>query len=103
MTSNARKRSRMYRAEVSHTPVGSPILKIVPLNPKGPSAHHRQLSAFLYDLASEMELRSGEIDAQWVISPEAWNEQLTLEIVSDKDKARADEFVAQILNDRNLI
>ena len=103
MNSNARTKSRMYRAEVSHTPVGSPILKIVPLNPNGPSAHHRQLSAFLYDLASEMELRSGERDATWVIAPESWAEQIRLEILDESDRPRVGAFVDELLNDRNLI
>jgi hypothetical protein len=86
---------------VSHTPSGSPILQISPVNRKSPSAH-RQLSAFLYDLASEMEIRSGEQSATWVISPEPWAEQIRIEIVNDSDREHADAFVAQLLVDRNL-
>lgn len=98
-----RDRNRMYKAEVTHTTVGSPIVKIVVLHPKAPSAHYRQVSAFLYDLASEMELRSRDVGANWVISPEAWNQQLIVELVSDNDRKQADEFIARLLTDRNLV
>ena len=61
----ARFGNRIYQAELSRTPVRSPIVKIVPINPKGPSAHHRQVAAFIYDLASEMEKRSEALGREW--------------------------------------
>jgi hypothetical protein len=96
--------NRIYRAELSRTSVGSPIVKIVPLNPKGPSASHRQVAAFLYDLASEMEKRSEELGAKWVISPEAQNAQVVLELAGDRDNEveLSDEFLKTLLADRNL-
>ena len=95
-------RSRIYRANLGRTGAGSPIIKIVPLNPKGPLASHRQISAFIYDLASEMETRSEVLRATWAISPEAWNSRIVLELGSTNEARAADEFVRTLLADRNL-
>src|SRR5258706_7283785 len=62
---NPRRFNRLYRAEVCHTEIGSPIIKIVPEWPKSPSGTHRQIAAFVYDLASDMEKRSEELKARW--------------------------------------
>jgi hypothetical protein len=96
--------NRLYRADLCRTDAGSPIIKIVPVNSKGQSAHYRQVNAFIYDLASEMEKRSEEIGAKWVISPETWNTRVTVELAtgSDSERTTADEFVAQLLAERNL-
>jgi len=94
--------NRIYQAELSRTPAGSPVVKVVPMNPKGPSAHHRQVAAFIYDLASEMEKRSEALGARWVISVEAWNARVMVELASDVEAKAADEFLAQVLADRNL-
>jgi hypothetical protein len=96
--------NRLYRAQLSRTDAGSPIIKIVPMNSKGPSAHYRQINAFIYDLASEMEKRSEEIGAKWAISPEAWNARVILELAtgSDSERTTADEFIAQLLAERDL-
>lgn len=95
-------RNRIYRAEIGTTEAGSPIVKIVPLNPKGRLASHRQVAAFIYDLASEMELRSEALGARWVISPEAWNARLILELGSESEAKAAEEFVRTMLADRDL-
>lgn len=94
--------NRIYRAELSHTPAGSPIVTIVPINANGPSAHHRQVAAFIYDLASEMEKRSEALGARWVISVEAWNVRVVVELASESEAKAADEFLALVLTDRNL-
>jgi hypothetical protein len=94
--------NRIYRAELSRTPAGSPIATIVPINGKGPNAHHRQVAAFIYDLASEMEKRSEAIGAHWVISVEAWNARVIVELASETEAKAADEFLANLLSDRNL-
>jgi hypothetical protein len=96
--------NRIYRAELSHTPAGSPIIKIVPLHPTWPSGGHRQIAAFVYDLASAMELRSEALGTrpQWVISPEASNARVILELGSRTEAKAADEFIAKVLLDRNL-
>ena len=63
--------NQLYRAEVGRTPAGSPILKLTATNPTGRYAQHRQLAAFIYELAAEMERRSDDLGARWVISPDS--------------------------------
>jgi hypothetical protein len=98
----SRFRNRIYQAEVRRTEAGSPVIRILPLNPKGPSASHRQVAAFIYDLASEMETRSEALRATWAISPEAWNSRIILELGSTNEATAAEEFVRTLLADRNL-
>ncbi|KAA0250589.1 MAG: hypothetical protein EDX89_22575 [Acidobacteria bacterium] len=97
-----RLRNRSYRAELGVTEAGSPIVRIVPENPGAPSAHHRQVAAFIYELAAEMERRSQEIGATWAISPEAWNARLILELGSRTEVGAADAFLQSILGDFDL-
>lgn len=99
----ARIANRTYRAEIERTAVGSPIVRILPLNPRGPSAGHRQIAAFVYGLAAEMELRSESLGATWVISPEAWNARIVLELGHVNESSRADAFVRELLADRDLV
>jgi hypothetical protein len=94
--------NRLYRAEVGRTPSGSPILQIAASNPETRYAKHRQLAAFIYELAAEMERRSEELGARWVISPETANARVVIELTSDHETAPADEFVASIIADNDL-
>lgn len=93
-----------YRAELSRTEVGSPIIKIVPKNPKAPSAHFRQVNIFIYELAAEMERRSAELGARWVISVEAWSARVMVELAStlESERKAADEFIATLLAEHDL-
>ena len=93
-----------YHAETSRTEVGSPIIKIVPKDPRATSAHPRRLAVFLYDLASEMERRSEELNAKWVISVEAWSARIMVELATGMsyERERADDFVARLLADHHL-
>ena len=94
--------NRLYHAEVGRTPAGSPILKLSATNPKGSYAQHRQMAAFIYELAADMERRSEELGARWVISPETTNAQVVIELTSDHETTLADEFVASVIADNDL-
>ena len=94
--------NRLYRAEVGRTPAGSPILKLSATNPKGRYAQHRQMAAFIYELAADMERRSEELGARWVISPETTNARVVIELTSDHETTLADEFVASVIADNDL-
>lgn len=94
--------NRLYHAEVGRTPAGSPILKLSATNPKGRYAQHRQMAAFIYELAADMERRSEELGARWVISPETTNARVVIELTSDHETALADEFVASVIADNDL-
>lgn len=95
--------NRIYRAELQRTPVGSPIVKLIPTNPSGHFAGHRQIAAFVYEMAAEMERRSDELGARWVISPEPANARVVVELANDLDAVQADEFIASVLADNDLI
>jgi hypothetical protein len=96
--------NRIYRAELGRTSVGSPIVKIVPLHPTWPSGGHRQIAAFVYDLAAEMERRSEELATtpRWVTTVETWNDRVILELGTESEAKIANEFIATLLSDRNL-
>jgi hypothetical protein len=98
----ARFHNRLYRAEVGQTPAGSPTLKVTATDPSGGYAQHRQMAAFVYELAADMERRSEALGARWVISPEATNGRVVLEVAGDQETALAVEFVASVIADNNL-
>jgi hypothetical protein len=93
-----------YHAEVGHTEIGSPVIRIVPRNPKAPSGHYRHMNAFVYDLASEPEKRSEQLGAKWVVSPRAIDARITLELANggETERHRADVFVVKLLVEWNL-
>ena len=94
--------NRTFRADLGRTEAGSPIMGIVPLNPRDPLASPRLMAAFIYELASEMELRSVPLGAKWVVSPEVWNGRLILELGSESEAEAADAFLRELLADRDL-
>lgn len=94
--------NRGYRAELGVTASGSPIVRIVPENPGALSAHHRQVAAFLYELAAAMERRSQDLGATWAISPEAWYSRIILELGSRTEVGAADAFLQSLLSDFDL-
>lgn len=97
-----RFRNRTYRAELERTAAGGPVVTIIPLNPAGRSASRRQIAAFIYELASEMELGIEALGAKWVVAPEAWNARLNLGLASEGEATAADAFVRTLLADRDL-
>lgn len=92
-----RFQNRAYRAKVSRTSAGSPILKLTAMNPKGLYASWRQLAAYVYELAAEMERRSEDLGADWVISADGRNGRIVIELASNHEAALADKFVARIM------
>jgi len=98
----ARFRNRTFRADLGKTEAGSLVLTIVPLNPRSPLAGPRLMAAFIYELASEMELRSESLRAKWVVSPEVWSGRLILELGSESEAGAADAFLRALRTDRDL-
>ena len=97
-----RFQNRMYRAEIRRTPAGSPILQVHAANSTGRFANHRQIAAFIYELAAEMERRSESLRADWVVSPERTNERIVLEPANDEETVLADDFLATLIRDHDL-
>jgi len=97
----SRFHNRLYRAEISRTPAGNPVLKLVPNNPSGPFGRPRRIAEHLYELAAEMERRSEDLGARWVISIEPWSGRILIETV-EGEKADVDQFVANLIRDLEL-
>lgn len=102
-TEAPRFHNRLYRAEIGRTAVGSPILKFTATNPEGRYAQHRQMAAFIYELAAEMERRSEDLGTRWVISPDPTSARIVLDLGSDDEATRADEFIAGLVTDFELV
>jgi hypothetical protein len=100
-TRRRRFQNKQYRAEIARTLAGSPILKITPMEPEGRAGRHRKIAAFIYELAGELERRSEEVQARWVVTPEAMSARIILETVRD-ESALADQVLADLMADFNL-
>jgi len=66
----SRFHNRLYRAEISRTPAGSQILMLVPNNLSGPFGRPRRIAEHLYEIAAEMQRRSEDLGARWLIAVE---------------------------------
>lgn len=95
------KSKNPFVAEVGRTTAGSIRIVVRARNPKDPASSYRQLSVCVYNLAAEMERRSDQLRASWVVSPEVFNAKIVLEIENHEEQA-ASRFVAKVLRDVGL-
>ncbi len=98
-----RLESRRYRGELQRTEAGSPVLRVSLVDPAHHQAEHRQMAAFVYDLAADMERRSHQLEAHWTISPDADSGQVVIELAGDHEAPLADEFVVNVMFHHQLI
>jgi hypothetical protein len=89
-----------FRAEIGRTSAGSPIIHILRRAPADPS--HRRLAEAVYDLAARMERRSDELDIRWVISVEAWNARIIVELADDEEAESAHQMLATLMEEFHL-
>ncbi len=94
--------NRLFRTEIGRTPAGSVRIHVRPANPKGRFDNHRQLAACIYELAAALERRSDDLHAHWVVSPEAFNSRIDLELCEGDDAEAATRFVMSVLSDLGL-
>ena len=94
--------NRRFLSEIGRTDAGSVRIRIRPATAKGRFDNHRQLAACIYDLAAELERRSDEIGARWVVSPAAFDRRIDLELVEGDDVDAAARFVTSVLADLGL-
>jgi hypothetical protein len=99
----SRAEAGRYCGELERTASGSPVLRLSPANPGGRHAEHRQMTAFLYELAADMERRSQQLEAHWTISPDAENSRVVIELTGDHEAELAEEFVANVMFQHHLI
>ena len=81
-----------YVGEVSGT-----ILKIRPVDPDGDYTRHRQVAAFVYELAAALERLCDETGTNIVVSPEAFDARIVLETVQDGDEAVVADLLQGLL------
>jgi hypothetical protein len=89
--------SHLYRAEIDGTADHSLAIKIMPNAPGHRSAGERQVAACIYELAAGLERGSEEIGGQWVISPQASDGRLDVELMQTDSPRRAKQLVEQVL------
>ena len=94
--------SHLYRAEIDNTVDHSLTIKIVPNAPGHGSAGERQVAACIYELAAGLERGSEEIGGQWVISPQASDGRLDVELMKTDSPRKAKQLVEQVLADLSI-
>ncbi len=96
------RRRRCYRGQIERTTAGSPVLTLLAGNPCNRHTEHRQMTAFVYELAADMERRSQLIEAHWTISPDADNRRVVIELTGDHETDLAGELVKNVLRRHQL-
>lgn len=92
-----------FKGEVGRTRAGSPVLNVRRREPAHCNPSRRELARAIYDVACRMEQISDEWDARWVITAEPHNERIVIELVDDSETKSADEMVATVMAEFNLV
>jgi hypothetical protein len=94
---------RPYCGVVARTAAGSPVLTVLPGHPRSQHVEHRQLAAIIYEIAAEMERRSQQLEVHWTIAADPENGQVIIELTGEHEAQLADELVAHVMAERQLI
>ncbi len=92
-----------YLGFVATTEIGGPVLRIAAADPHGPCAAHRRISAFIYELAAELERASLELEVHWQVMPNADERQVQLLINGDHESDIAVELLENLMTRYALI
>jgi hypothetical protein len=92
----------LYRAELGHTSVGSPTLKIIPTNPKGDFAGARQITACIYEIAAQLERKADELGVSWAISAQPSDSMVTVELTRERQERLAEDTIKEVLAEMNI-
>ena len=95
-------RRNLFYAEVGRTRADSFRIVIRARNSKDPASNPRQLAVCIYDLAAEMERQLDKLGVRWVVSPEAFDAKVILELSDTDDPKAAARFVTTVLTDMGL-
>jgi hypothetical protein len=95
--------ARRYCGMLARTAAGSPVLKVLAADPRSQQAEHRQVAAMIYEIAADMERRSEQLEAHWTISADPENGQVVIELTGEHESELADELVANVMTERQLI
>jgi hypothetical protein len=99
----AQRPQRHYCGVVARTPAGSPVLRVLAADPQSRQAAHRLLAATIYEIAADMERRSYQLEAHWTIAADPENGQVVIELTGDHEAQLADELVATVMTEHQLI
>jgi hypothetical protein len=97
------KRNNPFHAQVGRTDAGSLRITVRAKNADKRNSGYRQLAVCVYKLAIEMERRAEKLGAGWVVSPQAFNSRIDLELSDGDDEESAARFVAEVLADLALV
>ncbi|MDX2023262.1 MAG: hypothetical protein SF187_23715 [Deltaproteobacteria bacterium] len=96
--SNRRKEWREFVVVVGRTEAGSVRLKFVPKPPQRAfDGNYRQLAIAIYKVAIACEQLCHDVDLNFVISPETFNNRLDIEASGRVSDALAQEFVEKAM------
>ncbi|MEO7729619.1 MAG: hypothetical protein ABIY55_01500 [Kofleriaceae bacterium] len=92
----ARFHNRRYRVQSEPCENGNQLLRVTAPMPPAVMDHValRARSAFIYELAAELERRSEELDVRWLIVPDVLDGQLTIAIGGRGEAPLAAEFAS---------
>jgi hypothetical protein len=95
--------TRRYCGIVARTAAGSPMLKVLAADPRSQQAEHRQVAAVIYEIAADLERRSHQLEVHWTIAADPENGQVVIELTGEHEAQLADELVATVMAERQLI
>ncbi|TMQ08644.1 MAG: hypothetical protein E6J90_40020 [Deltaproteobacteria bacterium] len=95
--------ARPYCGVVARTAAGGPVLTVLPGDPRSQHVEHRQLAAIIYEIAAEMERRSHQLEVHWTIAADPENCQVIIELTGEHEAELADELVANVMTEHQLI
>lgn len=93
--------AKSYCGRVARTTAGSPVLRVLAADPR--QAEPRRLAAMIYEIAADMERRSQQLEAHWMIAADPENGEVIIEITGDHEVGLADELIANVMTERDLI
>lgn len=94
---------RRYCAVVARTAAGSPVLRVSAADPRSRQAEHRQLAATIYEIAADLERRSHALEVHWTIAADPDSGQVVIELTGEHESELADELVANVMTEHQLI
>ena len=92
-----------FNVTIGRTDAGSPVLDFAPsARELTRPQEYRVLNALIYDVAATLERRCADLNAPWVISPEAYASRLVVELLHEREAAAAESMIAQVLAAKKL-
>jgi hypothetical protein len=95
--------ARRYCGTVARTATGSPVLRVSSSDPRDRPAEHRQVAALIYELAADMERCSYQLEAHWTIAADPDNGELVIELTGAHEAELAEELVANVMTQHELL